>query len=181
MPDLDEYLISTDILTDIADAIRDKLGTSVTYKPINMADRIMEIGGGVTPTGNIEITQQTGTDVTNYATASVRSSSISLNTPTINANGLVTASATVDTTGWTAAAPSNATLQLSTQAAKTVTPSTTSQTAVAAGTYCTGAITVGAISTETKTVTANGDVTPTSGKYLTKVTVSIPYFDGTVI
>lgn len=132
------------------------------------------------PSGNIELTKQSGTDVSSYATASVRSASVSLNTPTVNSSGLVTASASVGTTGWVSSAPSNKTLQLTTQAAKTVTPSTSTQTAVASGVYTTGAITVAAIQTETKTATTNGDVTPSSGKYLTKVTVSIPVYDGSV-
>ena len=58
-------------------------------------------------------------------------------TPTISvsSSGLITATA----------GDKSATQQLSTQAAKTVTPTTSSQTAVASGKYTTGAITVGAI------------------------------------
>lgn len=68
--------------------------------------------------------------------------------PTITLNsttGLVTASHT-QTAGYVSAGTTTGTLQLTTQAAKTVTPSETAQTAVAAGRYTTGAVTVGAIS-----------------------------------
>lgn len=68
----------------------------------------------------------------------------------------------------------SATKQMTTQGAKTVTPSTSEQTAVAKGVFTTGIVKVGAIQTETKTATGNGDVTPASGKFLSKVTVSIP-------
>lgn len=136
-----------------ANAIRAKTGGSaqISYDFENdkgFSDAIAAIptGGGIIPTGNIELIQQTGTDVTNYATASVRSGSVSLNTPSVNASGLVTASATLGQSGWVGSAPSNATLQLSTQGAKTVSPTESSQTAVAAGKYTTGAVTVGAIS-----------------------------------
>ena len=67
-------------------------------------------------------------------------------TPTIsvNSSGLITASAT-QTAGYVAAGTKSGTKQLTTQAAKTVTPSTSSQTAVASGVYTTGAVTVAAI------------------------------------
>ncbi len=62
----------------------------------------------------------------------------------VNSSGLITASAT-QTAGYVAAGTKSATKQLTTQAAKTITPSTSSQTAVAAGRYTTGAVTVAAI------------------------------------
>lgn len=69
---------------------------------------------------------------------------------------------------------SNATKQLTTKAATTITPTTSAQDAVAANVYTTGKISVAAIPTEEKTAVSNGTVTPSSGKYLTKVTVNVP-------
>ena len=46
-----QYLISDNVLTDIADAIRGKLGTpSTTYKPVNMKTAINSIPVATTPT-----------------------------------------------------------------------------------------------------------------------------------
>lgn len=57
--------------SDIADAIRSK-GVSGTFKPDEMAQAVLDIpSGGITPTGNINITDTNVTDVTNYATAQV--------------------------------------------------------------------------------------------------------------
>lgn len=103
------------------------------------------------------------------ATATHADPSVSINSTT----GLITASHT-QTAGYVSADTATDTLQLTTQAAKTITPSSSSQTAVAAGRYTLGAVTVAAVPTETKTVTVNGDVTPSTGKFLSKVTVNVP-------
>lgn len=59
----------------------------------------------------------------------------------VSSGGLITASAT-QSAGYVAAGTKSATKQLTTQAAKTITPSTSAQTAVASGVYTTGTITV---------------------------------------
>lgn len=93
---------------------------------------------------------------------------------TVDTNGKITASAT-QTEGYVASGTKSATKQLTTQAAKTVTPSTSSQTAVASGRYTTGAVKVAAVPTQTKTATPSSSsqtITPDSGKFLSQVTVS---------
>ena len=75
------------------------------------------------------------------ATKSVSTATQATPSITVNSSGLITASAT-QTAGYVSAGTKSATKQLTTQAAKTITPSTSSQTAVASGKYTTGAITV---------------------------------------
>jgi len=96
-------------------------------------------------------------------------------TPSISVSftGQITATNT-QAAGYTAGATKTATKQLSVQAAKTVTPTTSEQTAVVSGVYTTGAVKVGAISTETKSITSNGTYTPTDGKYFSSVSVNVP-------
>lgn len=100
--------------------------------------------------------------------------SLSLNVAT----GVVTAEAT-QAAGLVAAGTKKATMQLATQAAKTVMPSAAQQTAVASEKYTTGNVVVAAVPTEAKTVELSmpsGDqtVTPSSGKFLSAVTVKKP-------
>lgn len=99
------------------------------------------------------------------------------NKPTISidsATGLITSSIDIGS-GWVTtgnAGTRTTTQQLTTQGAKTVTPTESSQTAVAAGVYTTGAVTVGAISS---TYVGSG-ITQRDGDDLTAsgATVTVP-------
>lgn len=68
-------LISESILEDVASAIKTKKGysSSTTIKPYNFASEISSItsGGGITPSGSINISTNGTYDVTNYASAIV--------------------------------------------------------------------------------------------------------------
>lgn len=102
-------------------------------------------------------------------------------TPSLTLNaatGVVTAEAT-QAAGLVAAGTKKATMQLATQAAKTVTPTEAEQTAVASGKYTTGDVVIAAVPTEEKTVELSmpsGDQTviPSAGKFLSAVTVKKP-------
>lgn len=87
-------------LYDIADSIRTKLGVQTTYKPSQMADAIDSIsGGGITPTGEIEITENGTYDVTQYASADVAvptGSTPVINSLSVTENGTYTAPTGVD-------------------------------------------------------------------------------------
>ena len=110
-----------------------------------------------------------GTVPTGVTNITLPSPSISVNSST----GLITATVTNSTAGYLQTGSTSATSQLTTQGATTITPNSTSQTAAAAGKYLLGNITVSAVPTETKTISANGTYTPSSGKYFSSVTVSI--------
>lgn len=102
-------LVERSYLEDIADSIRAKLGVADTYKPSEMSDAIDSIsGGGITPTGTININSNGTHDVTQYASAAVavpNSYSASDEGKVVNNGGLVsqtsdtvTQNGTVDTT-----------------------------------------------------------------------------------
>ena len=117
---------------------------------------------------------------TGYVTGSNKTASdtitLTQNTPTINSStGVVTASAFMTDSVSSKSVSQSQTLSLTTQAGKTVTPSSSEQTAVSSGVYTTGAIKVAAVPTETKSVapsTSAQTVTPSTGKFLSSVSVS---------
>ena len=141
-------------------------------------------GGGTTPTLQSKtvtpstsqqiITPDNGYDGLSQITVEAMPSG-SLSTPTISSSGLITAQ--VGTSGYLASGTS-ATKQLTTQAAKTVTPTASEQTVVNSAVYTTGAVKVAAVPSETKTITANGTYTPSSGKFFSSVTVNVPSSSG---
>ena len=141
-------------------------------------------GGGTTPTLQSKtvspstsqqiITPDSGYDGLSQITVEAMPSG-SLSTPTISSSGLITAQ--VGTSGYLASGTS-ATKQLTTQAAKTVTPTASEQTVVNSAVYTTGAVKVAAVPSETKTITANGTYTPSSGKFFSSVTVNVPSSSG---
>ena len=120
------------------------------------------------------ITPDSGYDGLSQVTVKAMPSG-SLSTPTISSSGLITAQ--VGTSGYLASG-TKVTKQLTTQAAKTVTPTASEQTVVNSAVYTTGAVKVAAVPSETKTITANGTYTPSSGKFFSSVTVNVPSSSG---
>lgn len=87
---MSKALITEGYLTDIANAIRAKLGVQGTYTPPQMAAAIESIPtGGITPTGTKNITQNGTHDVTQYASANVNVQP-NLQSKTATQNGTVT-------------------------------------------------------------------------------------------
>lgn len=95
----------------------------------------------------------TASDGTNSISQSVTTATQATPSISVSSAGVITASAT-QTAGYVSAGTKSATKQLTTQGAKTVTPTTSEQTAVASGVYTTGAIKVAAIPTVTRAQTS---------------------------
>ncbi len=83
-------LITESLLSNIANAIRSKNGSSDTYTPSQMASAIRDIpAGSITPTGTIQINANGTVDVTSYANANVNVQP-NLQSKTATQNGMVT-------------------------------------------------------------------------------------------
>lgn len=134
-----DVLVNESSLSDIAGAIRSKLNVQTRYKPGEMAHAISTIsgGGGITPTGTININQNGTHDVTSYASAKVNvptgGGSPTIESLNVTANGTYTAPSGVD--GYspiTVNVPSGgSTLQAKTN----INPTTSSQTITADNGY----------------------------------------------
>lgn len=120
--------------------------SSVTVKGITPS----YVGSGVTQRSSTDLTVSGATIsapagyYSATASKSIATTSRAIPTIAVNASGLITATVT-QSTGYVTAGTTAATLQLTTQAGKTVTPSQSAQTAVASGRYVTGTVTVAPI------------------------------------
>lgn len=142
-------------MTATADAIRGKTGKTADIPWDESTGFASEIASITTET-EPNLQAKTATPSTSAQTVTPDSGYDGLSQVTVNAmptatqatpsiavttGGLITASAT-QTAGYVAAGTKSSTKQLTTQAAKTIMPSTSNQTAVASGRYTTGAVTV---------------------------------------
>lgn len=101
----------------------------------------------------------TASDGTNKVSKSVSTATQATPNISVDANGKITANST-QAAGYVQAGTKSATKQLTTQAAKTITPTKSSQTAVSSGVYTIGAINVAPIPSEyvvTTDATASAD------------------------
>ena len=209
-----KVLVTQSKLDTLAEIVGGKSNTNVPLtldEMITAADSITS-GGGITPSGNIDITSAGVTDVTNYATATVASAGTVSGYVYVNENGSwsvnnETGAVSVviedsggyidaENSGWVntdnygtiSDAVINYTFisntTLSTQSATAITPTESSQTAVAKGKFTTGAVTVNAIpsnyvgsgitSRSSTDLTASGaTVTAPSGYYASSATKTV--------
>jgi hypothetical protein len=171
---MSNVLVEKNKLDVLANAISNKSGEPLKLTLDEMVEAVDGIDtGGITPTGNINITQAGVTDVTNYATATVPSAGEITNYVYIGGLAYVlnedagtiyidktaerTGQICADNSGWIETdqhgyiANSTTTIEvadsynLPTQSATSITPTESSQTAVAKGKFTTGAVTVNAI------------------------------------
>ena len=152
---MSNVLVDKDKLDVLANAISNKSGEALTLTLDEMVDAVDGIstgGGGITPTGNIDITSAGVTDVTNYATATVPSADVAL---ADDINYTTRAGQRVwnhdvwlqlEESGWLSSAPSSLEYTYNAIATGTsVTPTESSQTIGGTNYMMEGAVTVNAI------------------------------------
>lgn len=134
----------TDFLTDTANAIRTKKGTTGKINPQDFSSEITSIQTGVETSDATAVASDIKAGKTAYAKGA-------------------------KLTGTFAAEE------------KTASPTTSAQDITPTSGKYLSKVTVSAVQTQEKTATANGTVTPDSGKYLTKVVVNVPSQKPTLI
>ena len=144
-------------LVAIADAVRNKTGSTKEMTLDDIASNIGKISGGggvVLPTltneanaSNLLIGTQLIDSDGNIVDGAMPSVEQAVPSITVDEGGLITASAS-QTGGYVEEETKSATKQLATQAATLITPTSEFQTAVASGVYTTGAVTVAPIPDE---------------------------------
>ena len=146
-----EYLIQDTTIQEIVDKVKLKTGTTggiVGSEIANKIDSILTPTDGTIPTKTSSDLTASGKTITvpagyyaSNASKSVSTATQATPSITVDSNGLITASATQNS-GYVSAGTKSATVQLTTKAATTITPGTSSKTAVEKNVYTTGAITV---------------------------------------
>ena len=146
-----EYLIQDTTIQEIVDKVKLKTGTTggiAGSEIANKIDSILTPTDGTIPTKTSSDLTASGKTITvpagyyaSNASKSVSTATQATPSITVDSNGLITASATQNS-GYVSAGTKSATVQLTTKAATTITPGTSSKTAVAKNVYTTGAITV---------------------------------------
>lgn len=146
-----EYLIQDTTIQEIVDKVKLKTGTTggiLGSEIANKIDSILTPTDGTIPTKTSSDLTASGKTITVPAGYYASNASKSVSTATqatpsisVDSNGLITASATQNS-GYVSAGTKSATVQLTTKAATTITPGTSSQTAIAKNVYTTGNITV---------------------------------------
>lgn len=138
--DISDSTVTPDKLAKGATAY-DKSGEKITGTMEAASDPVLQEKTVTPKTSAQSVTADSGYDGLSKVTVNAMPTATQA-TPsiTVSSAGLITASAT-QSAGYVAAGTKSATKQLTTQAAKTITPSTSNQT-IAAGTYCSGTQTI---------------------------------------